>query len=453
MKTAAVLLLLLLATLGFAQPPDVLWTRTFFDLRDTRFNAVCAMSDGGCVATGSCCVNMFHGFYASTYAARVDIYGNSVWEHDYWLAWGNVQWPFVEGFAVQPVAAGGVVLGIGANGWPPFGAPLLRLDDDGQQVWATPCDPGVSDPSVEITSVCNAEGGGFAVTLHSQSDSARIARVDSDGQLRWRRVTPNATLRSILPLTDGGFVVAGEPGFFVARLDNMGDSLWARRFDLGDSSACQQLLSLSSGGFLMIGGIVNQAAVATVDAEGNLQSSRTYPFSTAFLSGVHCVEGGYLLLSDHLVRVSEALDTLWTRTLPCSDCSGRSVVQTTDSGFVVAGRLSGFASDSAYLVKFSREGLAADNPFILQPSSFRLSIYPNPFNPSTTLAFTLPKSGFTIIDVYDLAGRKVQTLADGMLAAGEHRLTFNGSQLPSGIYFARLQSGEFAGTQKLLLLK
>jgi hypothetical protein len=86
-------------------------------------------------------------------------------------------------------------------------------------------------------------------------------------------------------------------------------------------------------------------------------------------------------------------------------------------------------------------------------TSYSISVYPNPFNPATTLLFTLPKSGLTTIAVYDIAGRKVQTLADGMLEAGEHRLTFNGSSLPSGIYFARLQSGEFSASRKLLLLK
>jgi hypothetical protein len=87
------------------------------------------------------------------------------------------------------------------------------------------------------------------------------------------------------------------------------------------------------------------------------------------------------------------------------------------------------------------------------PKRHTLSCHPNPFNPSTTLSFTLPKSGLTSIAVYDVTGRKVETLRDGMMETGEHQVKFDGSQLPSGLYFARFQSGEFNATQKLLLLK
>jgi hypothetical protein len=97
--------------------------------------------------------------------------------------------------------------------------------------------------------------------------------------------------------------------------------------------------------------------------------------------------------------------------------------------------------------------LDARNPFDLRPSSFALSAYPNPFNPATTLTFTLPVSQKVRITIYDIMGREQQRLADGILAAGEHRLTFDASALPSGIYFARLTGTHVIATRKLLLLK
>jgi hypothetical protein len=87
------------------------------------------------------------------------------------------------------------------------------------------------------------------------------------------------------------------------------------------------------------------------------------------------------------------------------------------------------------------------------PEDFRLTSYPNPFNPATTLAFTLAKAGMTTLAVYDITGRTVQTLQSGVMDAGEHNLKFDGAALPSGLYFARIESGEFTATQKLLLLK
>ncbi|MFZ5433121.1 MAG: T9SS type A sorting domain-containing protein [Calditrichota bacterium] len=85
--------------------------------------------------------------------------------------------------------------------------------------------------------------------------------------------------------------------------------------------------------------------------------------------------------------------------------------------------------------------------------SFALSAFPNPFNPTTTISFSLPKSALTHLIIYDLLGREVAVLTDGMLEAGEHRLSFDGTALPSGLYFARLHSGSHLATHKLLLLK
>jgi len=97
-------------------------------------------------------------------------------------------------------------------------------------------------------------------------------------------------------------------------------------------------------------------------------------------------------------------------------------------------------------------GETQDN-FILPPSSFILSTFPNPFNPETAVGYRLPVSGYVTLRVYDTAGREVRALVDGWRVAGAHEVTFDAAGLPSGIYFARLQAGDFTQTQKLVLLK
>jgi hypothetical protein len=84
---------------------------------------------------------------------------------------------------------------------------------------------------------------------------------------------------------------------------------------------------------------------------------------------------------------------------------------------------------------------------------FALSSYPNPFNPSTTISLTVPQTARTTVMVYDLLGRQVKTLQDGVLERGEHQFVFDASALPSGLYFARVNSGEFVATRKMLMLK
>jgi len=90
------------------------------------------------------------------------------------------------------------------------------------------------------------------------------------------------------------------------------------------------------------------------------------------------------------------------------------------------------------------------------PSTFSLSAYPNPFNPTTTLTFTLPHASNVTLDVFDINGRNVtnhQPLVTSHYEAGTHTTTFDGSNLSSGIYFVRLQAGEYINTQKVVLLK
>lgn len=78
---------------------------------------------------------------------------------------------------------------------------------------------------------------------------------------------------------------------------------------------------------------------------------------------------------------------------------------------------------------------------------------PNPFNPSTTIKFSVPKAGRAALEVFDLRGRKVANLVDGELAAGDHALQFSGEGLPSGTYFYRLSGDGYEITEKMQLVK
>lgn len=85
---------------------------------------------------------------------------------------------------------------------------------------------------------------------------------------------------------------------------------------------------------------------------------------------------------------------------------------------------------------------------------FRLSQnYPNPFNPSTIITYQIPKSRHVRLTVYDLLGREIMTLVNEEMRPGSYQATFNGTNLASGVYFYRLQAGEFVQTRKLILMK
>ena len=82
-----------------------------------------------------------------------------------------------------------------------------------------------------------------------------------------------------------------------------------------------------------------------------------------------------------------------------------------------------------------------------------LQNYPNPFNPSTAVQFSLPRSGYVTLKVYNTLGEEVATLVAENLAAGKHQVEWNAKDFKSTIYFYRLQMGALVETKKLLLLK
>ncbi len=107
----------------------------------------------------------------------------------------------------------------------------------------------------------------------------------------------------------------------------------------------------------------------------------------------------------------------------------------------------------AWYENLSPVGIVNNDPPVVPVKPLLYNNYPNPFNPSTTIQSALPKGSHVKLEIYNTLGERIATLTNETRQAGYYSEQFNATGLASGVYFYRLQSGDFVGTKKLLLLK
>jgi len=115
-----------------------------------------------------------------------------------------------------------------------------------------------------------------------------------------------------------------------------------------------------------------------------------------------------------------------------------------------------FESGIALISEIQNKEIFTDNEHSKSSSKesyFNTRNFPNPFNPTTTITYTLPQSTYVSLIVYDRLGREVQVLVDQNQDGGEHSIDFNANELPSGIYFYRIKTPENTEVRKMLLSK
>ncbi|MCC6398665.1 MAG: T9SS type A sorting domain-containing protein [Bacteroidetes bacterium] len=213
-------------------------------------------------------------------------------------------------------------------------------------------------------------------------------------------------------------------------------------------------------------------AVAWVDPDGNRIRSRTFNTpgnlpdecqaialdrdDNVYLTG-YTGDGPY----EHeclTVKFDPAGNPVWDVTFSIDPSTARRGWQIAidDSGSVYIGGTYKSTAEEGYLViKYRQEAATDVDPFdYLRPAQYTLSQnYPNPFNPRTTFRYALASPGFVSLKVYGVLGNEVARLVQGHQDAGTHNVEFDASDLPSGIYFYRLQSGAFVDMKKCALVK
>ena len=422
----------LLAVSALAQPsPDTLWTRTYGGSDYDYAYSVQQTTDGGYIVAGY--TASFGAGLEDFYLVKTNTSGAPLWTRTYGGSFRE------EANSVQQTADGGYIV---AGRTESFGAGsydfyLVKTNSQGDTLWTRTYGGSSTDVAYSVRQ--SADGGyimaGWTNSFGAGEYDFYLVKTNSQGDTLWTRTYGGINYDraySVQQTTDGGYIVAGYTwsfgaggyDFYLVKTNSQGDTLWTRTYGGRDWDNAYSVQQNADGGYIVAG---------------------------------HTLSFGAGIRDFYVVRTNSQGNTLWTRTYGGSmGDEAYSVQQTADGGYIVAGYTSSFGAGSYdfYLVKTgpdvskaepARNGIPSE--YILYPN------FPNPFNPSTQMAYALPKTGKVSLKVFNLLGEEVATLVQGMQSAGTHTALFDGSGLPSGIYLCRLESEDFIQTKKMVLLK
>ena len=371
---------------------------------------------------------------------------------------------------------------------------LIKMTFQGEIVWEKMYPIAGDD---RCFSVIQMPDGGYIIAGHS-AQNGLIIRTDADGNKTWHSIlenNSNDTFRDIIATADGGFACIGVQNdhFFLAKYKTDNTLEWSRK--LG-SSPCigSSIVQLDDGGYFIAGFTGNwftpnyDALVIRTDSQGNMVRQNTFggdkrdaTFFAERTPDGHVVLAGWTnsfssngLYDVYLLKIDIDCNLLWERQFDGGqrdEAWGLDV--TDDGGFIISGNKlpgSSIVNGKVLLIRTDSQGRVTpgssvdEKPVFPQKPTLHPN-YPNPFNPKTTIAYTLPHLAHARLTIYNSAGQLVRTLVDAEQTPGTYQQTWNtinkaGGQLSSGVYVCEIvvsgsETGEgtFRATRKLLLLK
>jgi len=475
--------IILVADFGSAQPPDTLWTRTYG--RSDYDYLYCVQQtepDGGFVAAGCKAVS---GSGTDLWIFKTDPNGDLLWEHTWGGSYNDA------GYWVEQTNDGGyIVVGSYYPDSYNYDACLRKYDTDGNLTWSYTYNySGVEGDDGHC--VQQTSDGGYIFAGGTYTGGGNIwdfylVKVDSAGTIEWQRSYPEGGYEAasfVRQTSDGGYVLCGyhTPNFPVPhdgrvfKTDANGNTQWTYTFGgSGGEGACCVRQTVPDGGYIVAGMTESYGAGSSDYVLLKLTASGTRDWWHTFggsgvdeaYSVVQTDDGGYAILgsletatSDDywLIKTDSQGQEEWDETYGgANDERGVCVAQTSDGGYILGGSTQSYGAGGwdGWLVRLGPSPGGVIPADEARPDKFALlRAFPNPFNPSTRITYDLPTTCPVTLEVFDLLGRCVANLAKGVQPAGNYSILFDGSGLPSGLYFYRLQAGNFIQTQKMVLLK
>jgi hypothetical protein len=432
---------------------DTLWTRTYGGSRDEHGSSVQQTSDGGYIIAGE--TWSFGAGGDDVWLVKTDSSGDTLWTRTYGGSRDD------RGRSVQQTADGGYIIAGCSTRFGEWDVYLVKTDSSGNTLWTRTYGGRSEDVGYSLQQT--SDGGyiiaGYTDSFGAGSYDVYLLKTDSSGDTLWTRTYGGSDEDlgySVQQTTDGGYVIAGDSRSF-----------GAGRYDVG-------LLRVVGGELprVSIALVPDQSPVVvprrgsfgfTGTVTNNIDVRQTVDIWTmAYLPGIGMYgplrEYSNIPFNPHQSR-SAHLSQRIPYNAPISDeyiyygYVGDYPAVVFDSSYfpfeVTAKGVARLGSSDWTLTGSFLEGAELD-----LPTEFLLSSnYPNPFNASTVIEYQVPQACHVTLEVYNILGEKVATLVDSKQQAGYRSITWDASEVSSGLYFYKLTAGDFTETRRMMLVK
>jgi hypothetical protein len=342
-----------------------------------------------------------------------------------------------EGTAVFQTSEGGYVIGtrkVRIEEWDAvYDIGLIKTNSFGDTLWTkTYFLDGNTEGGAGVCNIIETNEGEYILggTMNETraGENAFLIKTDSLGDTLWTKqfLDTDCSVGAVRETSDGGYIIAGESEY-----DTQKSGAWLYKSDSSGKKLWENII-LEGAAVTSIQEILNGDYICSVN---KWIESSWFP-------------------DTWIIRTDQNGDTLWTKFLIENAERVSDIKLTSDGGFIILSAKESYMG-RLHLIKTAPCLTGFGNSFnTLLPQIYTLhQNYPNPFNPSTTIEFDLPNASDVRIEVYNIAGQKIQTLLINQISAGSHQVEFNAQNLSSGVYFYKIEAGEFQDVKKMILLR
>lgn len=455
-------------------------------------HSVLQTDDGGYIIAGE--YNTYdvgppNHFYGDVYIIRTDQYGDTIWTKTY----GDPNaWEVA--YSMSNTSDGGYIIAASKFDSQLWHLWLIKINSQGDTVWSK-----IFPGSQGGYCIKKTNDGGYIVTGGLYDIS--LLRIDAQGNTLWLKKYDNESEweegNYVQQTSDGGYIIAGVTEFpeprsldiWLIKTDSMGDTLWTKIYGGDYIDSPSSLCETKDGGYLIAGeyteqgelGLEEHIWILRTDSEGDTLWTKKInngSWSDRAYSVEKTSDGGFIIAGEtcyenfdsdiYLLKLNEEGNNQWTSRIGRNlgeigdekHYRGNDVAETSDGGYIITGFQCIYigwdyyedlcllkVDDKGQITGISEKKKNIPSNFLLQQN------YPNPFNSETVIPFSVALSCNVRIEVFDMLGRRIETIMDSYVFPGEYEVRFSANTLSTGIYFYRIHAGEFNSTRKLLIIR